>query len=195
MLVSERRLRPSPGLRPFVLEGCMMRLHHRTVIVAVFAAWPSVALACSCTWFFGSVQEAELRAAAAPVDLIVVGEVVAETTSSACRGRLGVQAPVYRTLKIGRILKGDAPSVIAIEVGAVTPTERGCSQSVTSCDVRPGVGARGVWALMRRDKDWQFAGVCTTDAVRRVAALDKAVLASEAGGEVDAVRRYEQSHR
>lgn len=165
----------------------------RFLILVAAAVWPSAALACSCIWFFGSVKEAELRAAGADVDLIVVGEVVGESTSSACRGAAGVSAPVYRTVKVERIIKGSAASSIEVRVGEVTPTDLGCAQNITSCDVRPGVGAKGVWALKRTEDDWLFAGVCTTDAVRRLAVLDKKVRAAEAGGEIDSVRRYERA--
>lgn len=168
-----------------------MRLGLGFVFGAAAATWPGIAIACSCTWFFGNVEEAELRAAAAAVDLIVVGEVVSETTSAACRGKAGVEVPVYRTLRVGRIIKGAAAPSIEVEVGRVTPTARGCAQQVASCDVRPDVAAKGTWALMRKNETWEFAGVCTTDAVRRLAVIDKQVRRSGAGGQADAVRRYE----
>gem|GEM_PF-4869293 len=167
----------------------------RVAAVLAAAVVPGVAAACSCTWFFFDEKEAELRAAAARADAVVVGHVVADTRVAACRGPVGITVPFYRTLRIGRTLRGEAAGDVAVEAGRVTPTAAGCTEGRNSCQVRPPVGARVVWALRRIEGGWTFADVCTADAARRLAVRDGLVPAAGDGGEIDAVRRAEEHRR
>ena len=157
----------------------------RLTILALAALVPTAASACSCSWFFEEVETARLRAVADRVEYVAAGEIVAATEPDICT----VETPIYRTLRIDEAIKGEMPSTVEIRVGTLTPAPEGCAIAISSCDVRPGVGARGVWALERTDAEWTFAMVCETDAVRRVVAADRGLPLDALGGEADAVRR------
>lgn len=160
----------------------------RLVIAAVAVFVPAAALACSCGVFDEDVDMAELRAWAATAEHVVAGEIVGATDESgACRA---TPTPLYRTLRVHEAIRGEVPATIEVRVGTIEPSEGdGCSVTISSCDVTPAVGTRGVWAIERQDDEWTFARVCLTHAVRRAIAAERGVTLEALGGEADSVRR------
>ena len=134
---------------------------------AVVAAMPGAALACSCALPPASEEAAQFPAAAASVDLVVIGDIVADTSSIACRGPIGAPVTAYQTLKIREAFKGKVPRSIKVRIGEVTPLAEGCAREFSSCNVEPCVGESTTWSLKRKGDDWVFADYCTTTAVQR----------------------------
>lgn len=151
----------------------------KPILLALIALSTSVtleaqAIACVCI-----PDKAAVAAAAADADIVVEAEVVAITAAAPAGVKsdklCGSQDPDWRVLRTQRIIRGISriPSVALKSKNLTVRISRlageGSCNALTTCDNRPAVGEKGIWAIKMLAGVMTLSNVCITAAAREVA--------------------------
>ena len=157
-----------------VYGGQHRPMHFAFVALSASVAFETQAMACVCI-----PDKAALEAAAAAADIVVEAEVVAITAAAPEGDKsdklCGSQDPDWRVLRTQRIIRGVSriPSVALKSKNLTVRISRlageGSCNALTTCDNRPAVGEKGIWAIKMVAGVMTLSNVCITAAAREVA--------------------------